>query len=1020
MSVAVPRGVLLLELQDREEYRQFRAELFPFIQGFLEQENVAVRWRILSVPPEAMHGAGRFVVDVPDTERHELAEELARDVPDIVLTNNPVAASVAAFVGDRFPEMQLLPVSALAGSGTNTTTIADLQDLLSCSSPAGPGEGSPYLVDAAEPSYLRTRLNGSEIDTDAQPLRLVGGATCLYRRAVSKNPRYRHLDVPAVQEHRGCSFCILYMAGSTRYPYETSPADLAARQILAHQRHATAMERGFRYIIEDAWLSRHPEELFSKLLEADADPCHIYLNLRIDDFLAIRDALAELLADISVKGHRIQLLAVGAENFSDEENERFNKNITAAQLEAAFAQLCALEERYPESFLFRDGAGFSAILFTPWTTVSDLRVNLQAGRQMGVLWTRYLLGTRLQVVPGSAIEALAQDDGLLAERFSDAAQIEPVCLTRPGDVETPWRFAEPETESAHRLLIRLEPVPRGVDLPLGDTLAQEVNDCRRIVPPVLDRDYIGLMQALLSALESLGAEASVRELFEWIRDYASAIDEETQLPGLGYGEARLVVDVVTAAMDRWGSKLGPYSLRDHELKWKEGRWSVALEFAMEEGTKLFQLTVSSVDAGVGHWLSSDRFVMTHGKMHAPVSSVELRLGRGLLRVLERNMPKPVSLSSTAPADPGRSARGVSRMQSLLERAAARRNLWPYVASRVEIDPGEGLWSVAVDATLGCNLSCVTCAEPKRTTESAAGDVIDAVGAKMTAHAADIALGCLNEPLVHPDIGLVVRTLASYTKNNMVDREGGSGTGAHLCLLSSGTLLRKGTGRTLAAAGLHVALFSIDSTDPEAYARIRGGASWEATRRRLAAFMDEAPDLRVVVQAMLTRTTLPHAKKTVEDLAAMGVRTFQFTQPTQVPQSAKNEVVRADEPDFDDVEALLRWADQTDLDITTPTLPPEHWDDELPLFGQGMIWDEDRLAARGKTICVAPWFNLRVDHRGDVYPCNLMRANSWGNVRELSFNEIVNHANARHVRQCFLEGRAPHDECLRCPYGPSTM
>lgn len=381
-------------------------------------------------------------------------------------------------------------------------------------------------------------------------------------------------------------------------------------------------------------------------------------------------------------------------------------------------------------------------------------------------------------------------------------------------------------------------------------------------------------------------------------------------------------------------------------------------------------------------------------------------------LLSRNLPPDLRLLS----------RGSASMRKSIEDAAAAHALSSSVESRIEVDPTEGRWSVVADLTTGCNLDCLMCWDVPRTRKVAGDNVVQGLADRMVSHAAHVSLGCLHEPLLHPDLPNVYRTLATAKESAKRDDDAGE-DGAYLHLLTSGTLLREGMGRDLTDSGLQVILFSIDSTNPEVYARIRGGAAWKSTKRRLQRFLDESTGLEVVVQAVLTRSTLPHARKTVEDLASMGIRSFHFTQPTQVPQRARGEVIRSGDPEFAELKRFIAWtAIATELQIDAPTVSTEPSSTAVPLFGQGTVWDEDRLASVVNTLCVAPWYNLRIEHNGDVFPCNLMTdpAHSWGNVVAHGFDEIVNHDNALRVRACFVEGRAPHEECLKCPYGPDRL
>jgi len=120
-----------------------------------------------------------------------------------------------------------------------------------------------------------------------------------------------------------------------------------------------------------------------------------------------------------------------------------------------------------------------------------------------------------------------------------------------------------------------------------------------------------------------------------------------------------------------------------------------------------------------------------------------------------------------------------------------------------------------------------------------------------------------------------------------------------------------------------------------------------------------------------------------------------------------------------LERLASVARQRSLSLSFPTHAGPAGPEPTPLFGDGQVWDEDTLAEDRPAVCVAPWFRLRIDPRGETFPCNqLWRAeDSWGNLGERGFEEIVNGPRAAGLRRALARGQEPPGGCARCPYRP---
>jgi hypothetical protein len=212
-------------------------------------------------------------------------------------------------------------------------------------------------------------------------------------------------------------------------------------------------------VVEGAAVVRQLEAFLERLARLQLPSLELYLTLRVDDVIALEDALRAWLPRLSANRCSLHLWNIGLENFSVAENERFNKGITTEQMRQATRLLRDLEARWPDAFCWSKYGGFGMIVFTPWTTLDDLTANLDGLRDLDLRWNAGMLSSRLQLLPGTPISRLAEFHGLLVR---DASEWSPVpahvsCLVDDGNVELPWRFSDPQTREVYRLMTRFFP-----------------------------------------------------------------------------------------------------------------------------------------------------------------------------------------------------------------------------------------------------------------------------------------------------------------------------------------------------------------------------------------------------------------------------------------------------------------------------------------------------------------------------------------------------------------------------------
>jgi hypothetical protein len=431
--------------------RNERAILFPFLSGLARHEGVRTQWLrfggVLETDARPATGlAIRAVLPEPDLRR--FAELLARLRPTHVVFADMVSDSVLRLLEDSSPRPDCMVMRTIGetqpaqrGPGwavlesrpANVSTdpaqrgyaarCAWLLDWLGVRDTALEGR---LLVEAVDPDYRAVLANPGAAKAPAL-VTVVSGAICGHRRSLRDNPFYSGLGPPH-EDHLGCAFC----ETSSTVPF--SPPGKSLLAITARQFRAILGPKGPRgpgkgfYDLYDIEAFRRFDEVAGMLLRLKAPPSVFFFNPRIDDVLASAKRIEAVLPALAKAGHEIRIMSMGIENFSEQENERLNKGIVTAQVDA----LIALTRRWGKAFpgVFRALRGgdslpdFGLILYTPWTTLADLRINLSAAVDRGFPTTGFWLYSTLLIYPGSPLEELARrEGGVLTRRLKDSGMI---------------------------------------------------------------------------------------------------------------------------------------------------------------------------------------------------------------------------------------------------------------------------------------------------------------------------------------------------------------------------------------------------------------------------------------------------------------------------------------------------------------------------------------------------------------------------------------------------------------------
>jgi hypothetical protein len=629
-------SALLLEWIEIENVRLPRASSLPFVAGLLEGLGWGVRWLAFPVEDRWFHRERRFVAGLPPAAIADVREALLAERFDVIVTSEVVGHELRELLGAMAPVARIVSLEdARCTSAAQALTSVVLDALGGAARSPEPDAARGLLVHDATPRYVREVRGDGILPGVGVTLRAVGTSPCVYVRRVSDNPCYAGVEDESVTSHRGCAFCGFHVGTRPGRAGGTDWVDLALRQVEAFERDAPAAPGDRRRVLfDDVRVARNVERILPRLLASARGPMTWAICLRVDEAPGFVRSLEPFAQRVMDGDHRFELVDLGLENFSNAENARFNKGYGAEAVWTAIAALEDFQARHPGVVAFRRDKSFSAILFTPWTTVDDLLENVVQGERLGPEWLRYALGTRLQIVEGRAIAALARRDGALCAAFDDAVEIDAVCLTESDRAELPWRFLDARTARLHALLVRLEPLPRTLSLPANDASYAHLARARAALPVELDARHARLVAAFVHAVAALGAGASLEALVGWIREHAQAwLDEALPPRGLSRCEALLIPAVVSAFVERHGQRFGGLSVERAEPIWSEGRWRV--DVSLRRGGRALALTVQRrLDEHSRAWRAGTWALVTD-RAEGPATTADAALGDALVKVLER-------------------------------------------------------------------------------------------------------------------------------------------------------------------------------------------------------------------------------------------------------------------------------------------------------------------------------------------------------------------------------------------------
>jgi len=369
-----------------------------------------------------------------------IIERLAREMPD---------RTFVRLIGEH--DLEGAPAHHVCRA--KPQAVVELAARLAGRSPSSYPEKPPVYSPNVRPVYASEEARPRFLSFP-----ITGNVGCPYQADARTNPLFAGVVIPK-GAGRGCSFC------TTGNHYEHKPKEEALDWALLQLRYLRANVPEIENLV---LRDQNPFYYLTELVEAAEQeklgPFTLLLESRADWFLQNHGRFVRALESAKRSSIRLAPFLVGIENFSQPELDRFNKGETADTLIRFLDMLRRFHEAYTPA-MDLSHAAFGFILFTPWTTLSDLRTNLEAIRRTNMHELRgHLLLSRARLYPDTALYWLAEKDGLVASAFESP---EDDASARYGYLPArPFRFQDARTKRVAELASAMIRKHGGRDEPL--------------------------------------------------------------------------------------------------------------------------------------------------------------------------------------------------------------------------------------------------------------------------------------------------------------------------------------------------------------------------------------------------------------------------------------------------------------------------------------------------------------------------------------------------------------------------
>lgn len=350
--------------------------------------------------------------------------------------------------GDMRSELPEMIARIFAGRG---------QDVSPALFPIGKGgsEQSERGIGRPFRPNVRPVIINPEALTGIRVFSIEGNIGCAYQADARANPIYAGVKMPDGMG-RGCAFC------TTGNKYEGKPNDVTAAFVLEQIRYLKTNAPDLEHIVLK---DQNPFAYLTQVMDGCAaeklSPLVLMLQTRADWFARNLGRFERALDVARTANIKLSPFLVGIENFSQAELDRFNKGMKAEENVTFLDALWRWKETHGDA-LDLTHAAFGFLLFSPWTTLADLRLNFEGIRRTKLDRLRgRLLTSRTRLYPDTALYYLAERDGLLADEFAGAHED---ASSRFGYYPSrPWKFANPAVARFSEIAAQLDERANGRD-----------------------------------------------------------------------------------------------------------------------------------------------------------------------------------------------------------------------------------------------------------------------------------------------------------------------------------------------------------------------------------------------------------------------------------------------------------------------------------------------------------------------------------------------------------------------------
>ncbi len=286
-------------------------------------------------------------------------------------------------------------------------------------------------------------------------------AGCPYGKRLDDNPHFVGIEMPARASARGCSFC------EEGGDYDGAPSEPTLRSLLHQLEYIAGREPHSRFILIERAVFRFLPRFLERADEITkksgrrGERLEFFVTARTDEIVREQKNLEKALEVAEQRGLSVNLYLVGVENFSQQQLDLFNKGTTVAVQVESLEIMRRMEREFPTTFTASRETAHGFLLFTPWTTLDDLRENVK-WLEHTRFWEFRSEATmsKLRLYPTVPLFYKARAEGLLEAGYEDPSLDMSVRLGY--SKEAAWRFAHPEVGAVYRLLVAFaDDYPRG-------------------------------------------------------------------------------------------------------------------------------------------------------------------------------------------------------------------------------------------------------------------------------------------------------------------------------------------------------------------------------------------------------------------------------------------------------------------------------------------------------------------------------------------------------------------------------